>query len=580
MKRVYLLAFATILSTSLLLPTFLLSNHSRALSGNDFRPGRIIDDAIFFNKDSMNVQQIQDFLNAKVPVCDTNHVGFVGSSGTTYNPPFTCLKQYSENPTTHENNIGRPTYQVPGGQSAAQIIWNAAQQYGINPQVILTTLQKETGIVTDDWAASWQYKTAMGYGCPDTAACDANYYGFYNQVTSAAWQWRRYTTLPDQYNFKSGVTRYIQYNPSVSCGGTNIYLENQATANLYNYTPYQPNSAALSVMSDSAPGGDVSCGAYGNRNFFWYFNKWFGPTLNANLPGCTEATNTTRACVWSMYNPTNRQQFLTSSIQSRDLLYLSQGYVYVGKEFFGNVIMLPGNIPIYRASAVGGGSFLTADINEYNALVASGYTADGIDFYADPGWSNTGLPVYRLYNHSTSQHYWTSNQQQKQTLLQNGYVDEGIAFTSISPVRQEISPPKGKLLVYRFYIPQTYSHFWTVDVNERDSMIKSGYSYEGVAWNGSSNILDTPVYRLYAPSLNQHLYTTDLSEKSNLVASGGWIYEGISQYVSKFANSQPVYRLYAPSIGVHLVTADSNERNQLLSKKEWKDEGIAWYQAQ
>ena len=26
----------------------------------------------------------------------------------------------------------------------------------------------------------------MGYGCPDTAACDAQYYGFFNQVYSAA----------------------------------------------------------------------------------------------------------------------------------------------------------------------------------------------------------------------------------------------------------------------------------------------------------------------------------------------------------------------------------------------------------
>ena len=32
----------------------------------------------------------------------------------------------------------------------------------------------------------------MGQGCPDTAACDTRYYGFFNQVYGAAWQLKRY----------------------------------------------------------------------------------------------------------------------------------------------------------------------------------------------------------------------------------------------------------------------------------------------------------------------------------------------------------------------------------------------------
>src|SRR5688572_22215335 len=43
-----------------------------ALSGSSFRAARIMDDAIFYDRSSMSESQIQAFLNAKVPSCDTN----------------------------------------------------------------------------------------------------------------------------------------------------------------------------------------------------------------------------------------------------------------------------------------------------------------------------------------------------------------------------------------------------------------------------------------------------------------------------------------------------------------------------
>lgn len=259
---------------------------SYAITGSDFQAGRIIDDAIFFNSNAMTPDQIQYFLDSKVPTCDRNHSGITGSSGTRYDPPFTCLKEYIENPTTRENNIGRfnsdgSPYNVPGGMSAAQIIWSAGQAHGINPQVLLVMLQKEQGLVTDTWPTAGNYKIALGFACPDTAPCDSQYYGFYNQVSSAAKQLKKYVTYPDSYNFKAGVTRYIGYNPSSACGGSNVYLQNSATAALYNYTPYQPNPGALASLTDTNPGGTSDCGAYGNRNFWWFFNKWFGSTFGS-----------------------------------------------------------------------------------------------------------------------------------------------------------------------------------------------------------------------------------------------------------------------------------------------------------
>ena len=58
------------------------------------------------------------------------------------------------------------------------------------------------------------------------------------------------------------------------CGGADVTIRNTATASLYNYTPYQPNAAALA----SYPGVGDRCSAYGNRNFFFLFQKYFGVT--------------------------------------------------------------------------------------------------------------------------------------------------------------------------------------------------------------------------------------------------------------------------------------------------------------
>lgn len=282
--------------------TYFPGPRANALSALDWKAGRIIDDAIFFNKNSMTVAQIQQFLNAKVPVCDTNHNASFWLYGYWNAPPYTCIKDYQEN-----------------GKSAAQIIWDAGQSYGINPQALIVILQKETGLITDTWAAPWQYKRAVGYKCPDSKLgtdVDANQNGCYDthenftaQINGAAYRLRDYVTYPDSYNFKAGVTRSILYNPDTSCGSSNVYITNSATAALYNYTPYQPNRAALASMNDLSAGGTAACGAYGNRNFFWYFNKWFGSTTIGSVPSPLYKSTDTQQ-IFAVFNLT---KYLISS---------------------------------------------------------------------------------------------------------------------------------------------------------------------------------------------------------------------------------------------------------------------------
>ena len=246
--------------------SFLATRHMQSASAADlskFNPGNIISDEVMRNKGSMTEQEIQTFLKSKNKCNDTNIEKAKKYSSLKYNIKdghFVCMAD-----DTFLNN------ETNKQETAAHIIWQAAQDFNINPQVLIVLLEKEQSLVTDTWPNHIQYRSATGYGCPDTAACDSKYYGFWNQVRNAAKLFD--TVLSGGWtNYPLGKN-YIQYNPSKSCGGSYVTIENLATSALYRYTPYQPNAAALKAYT-----GTATCGAYGNRNFFIYFSDWFGST--------------------------------------------------------------------------------------------------------------------------------------------------------------------------------------------------------------------------------------------------------------------------------------------------------------
>lgn len=274
------------------------------VKATDFKAGRIIDDEVFYNKNTMTVAEIQAFLDKYTPTCDvwgTKTLGAaryhawgtapasmkradyakwrreVGGDSRYHDPPYVCVNLYYENPTTHETNFDTNFEKKEGMLSAAEIIYQAAQKYNINPQVLLVMLKKESYAWGDDWPIKWGYNTIMGYGCPDTAPCDEKYYGFYNQMMMAAWQMNYYKDHIYSYGYFPYAYNNIYYSPTLSCGTKRVYLENIATTSLYIYTPYTPNDAALKNYP-----GTATCGSYGNRNFFMYFNEWFGTTLTTH----------------------------------------------------------------------------------------------------------------------------------------------------------------------------------------------------------------------------------------------------------------------------------------------------------
>ncbi|MGV1033705.1 MAG: hypothetical protein ACOYBP_00580 [Microbacteriaceae bacterium] len=183
--------------------------------------------------------------------------------------------------------------------TAATIIARIAVACGVSPKLLLVLMQKEQSLLTKP--SEYGYQRATGYGCPDTTGCDAKYYGFVNQVYNAAWQFRQYTVQPDR-KYHIGTVD-IDYNPEPSCGSSDVKITNQATANLYNYTPYQPNAAAI---ADPAGEGN-DCSAWGNLNVWLLWNVWFGDPLQESLPGylpnCVTHENGARCEIYDPISP-------------------------------------------------------------------------------------------------------------------------------------------------------------------------------------------------------------------------------------------------------------------------------------
>ncbi|MRG60553.1 hypothetical protein GE115_11850 [Agromyces sp. CFH 90414] len=233
---------------------------ARALSGADFDPGNIISDGNFYNGSAMSEAEIQRFLESVVGSCANSN----------------CLAAYRADTPTRTWSFGTcGTYHGAPAESAARIIFKVQQACNLSAKVILVTLQKEQSLLTNRAPSDGVMRKAMGYGCPDTAACDSTYYGFFNQVFAAGRQLTWYGNPGGSFTYiKVGAYNWIRYKPDASCGSKSVLVKNRATAALYYYTPYTPNDAALANLGGT---GD-DCSAYGNRNFWVFYNNWFGPS--------------------------------------------------------------------------------------------------------------------------------------------------------------------------------------------------------------------------------------------------------------------------------------------------------------
>jgi hypothetical protein len=168
-----------------------------AVSRDGFDPNTVIAEEVFRDSGSMTVEQIQAFLASQ--------------SGT--------LATYRA-----KDHAGKV-------KSTAEIIHDAARRWGVNPKVIMATLQKEQSLLSRPNPKQNAYDWAMGCGKTDSRTF-TKYKGFGMQIWSGAEKLAK-----NGEGWRPGASMKID--------GSLIHPTNKATYSLFRYTPHFPGTMSF-----------------------------------------------------------------------------------------------------------------------------------------------------------------------------------------------------------------------------------------------------------------------------------------------------------------------------------------------
>ena len=110
-----------------------------------------------------------------------------------------------------------------------------------------------------------------------------------------------------------------------------------------------------------------------------------------------------------------------------------------------------------------------------------------------------------------------------------------VASTPKAETKAAVAPT---IAIYRVYNPNSGEHLHTMNLNEKNYLVKLGWRYEGIAWH--TPWAGMPMYRVFNPNsrgAGSHHYTMLLSERNALIKVG-WRNEGISWYT--LGGAQPI----------------------------------------
>lgn len=311
----------------LFIPIFILSllfnsnfvNAQESINSN-FDPNRLIDDRVFTDTSTFSsASKIQSFLEDKGSPLANTDPSFVA---LLKEPTSTLMKQTLEDPN--------PDSSKP--RTAAQIIFDAAKSSGLNPQVILVTLNKEQSLITGRQNSTPEQMQraldfAMGFGCPDSQPCGSIYQGFYAQLFggfdaennkylgAAKSLMKSYSTPGGRGPFINGSLSKVGDTITLpnTLGGyegvqanQTITLGNAATAALYRYTPHVFN---------------------GNYNFWRFFNSWFGKSTSGDSPSKPDTSSSSASgLVKSSSEP--GAYFIEGNYRYRIFSFVARAYGY------------------------------------------------------------------------------------------------------------------------------------------------------------------------------------------------------------------------------------------------------------
>jgi len=469
----------------------------------------IIDDNVFIRSSTMTQTQIQAFLVSK----------------------HSYLAGYKE---TRSNKIGTPERLQAKGKSASYIIKWVATEYGINPQVILITLQKEQSLVTNTGKNQYGLDWAMGYGVPDSGGRDYNKRGFSRQVDWGVWQ-LKYNYLGANNTPAEKFTKATCANVSPYCKGRTItidgvrtYLGNGSTASLYRYTPH----------------------FHGNQNFDYFYSLWFHPYgysfVSAKRPP-------------SWMNP---GQIVSTEIKIKN----------TGATTWKNDSQGTGT-PMRLAITNGSGFYTTSGGMWLNSTRIKMTTAT-----VTPG--QTATFSFNIKAPQTAGAYIIKMVPVITNIRSLGY--KGMYF------RVSV---RGKVPTYQFWSNKYGDHYYTASLTKKQQMINnypdSVWNYQGVAFRSYNAAVNsaTPVYQFWSNKYGDHYYTISKTKRDYLISKypdSVWEYQGVAFYANKASviGSAPVYQFWSNKYGDHYYTISKTKRDYLISKypdSVWEYEGIAFY---
>jgi hypothetical protein len=142
--------------------------------------------------------------------------------------------------------------------------------------------------------------------------------------------------------------------------------------------------------------------------------------------------------------------------------------------------------------------------------------------------------LYRFKNRDTGAWFFSAAPDEVHAVwsLAKNWVYEGPAF------KVERTKTKDNSEVYRFFNKRSKSHFYTISAQERDEVIQNlshTYTYEGVAfygktWRGPN---EDPVYRFFLPQTGSHYFSNSADETRYLILYGDRSYiqfEGVAWF--------------------------------------------------
>ncbi len=325
----------------------------------------------------------------------------------------------------------------------------------------------------------------------------------------------------------------------------------------------------------------------------------FSVTTKTDVPPLVDTPEPQAVDRYRISIPSTRGHLYTTDANEYDTLINNAPNLYIDEgvdhRVYPSSFVKAGQatVPFYRLYSIAAQQhFWTADANEYNVHRANSaaYRDDGISCYvfAKAGVPGT-IPLYRVVLNGTAGtavHFWTADANEFNSLIANGWSAEGALGNPVGVSAYVLPkiPEEPPVKRYRFNVPSTNAHFFTTDENEYQKLknLPSTYVDEGVAHRvykspiTKGGLTAVPYYRVYFNNLRQHFWTIDVNEYNILRADKvNTVDEGIDSYIFRsegVVTTIPLYRLVLTGTAIHHWTSDKNEFDVLI-QNGWTAEG-------